>query len=74
MTLADKQHGFRRRCSCDIAAIEGIASKLQTGKDQVDFILFDFAKAFDKVRHVRMLHKLNDCVIHGELLPGSKNS
>ena len=69
--ITDKQHGFRRRRSCEtqlIATIEGIASKLRSGKDQVDIILLDFAKAFDKVPHVRLLHKLQYYGIRGETL------
>ena len=60
--LTDKQHGFRRRRSCEsqlFATIEGIASKLQTGRDQVDIILHDFSKAFDKVPDTHLLHKLD---------------
>jgi hypothetical protein len=34
-----------------------VASKLEKGS-QVDIILLDFAKAFDKVPHQRLLHKL----------------
>ena len=69
--ITDKQHGFRRRRSCEtqlIATIEGIASKLRTGKDQVDIILLDFAKAFDKVPHIRLLHKLDYYGIRGGTL------
>jgi len=32
---------------------------LRTGRDQVDLIQLDFAKAFDKVPHRRLLHKLH---------------
>jgi hypothetical protein len=38
-------------------AIHEIASKLEKGS-QVDIILLDFAKAFDKVPHQHLLHKL----------------
>ena len=60
--ITDKQHEIRRKGSCETqlsATIEGIVSKLRTGKDQVDIILLDFAKAFGKVPHVRLYHKLN---------------
>ena len=40
-----------------IVTIHEIASKLEKGS-QVDIILLDFAKAFDKVPHQRLLHKL----------------
>ena len=45
--ITGKQHRFRRKRSCEtqlIATIEDIASKLRTGKDQVDIILLDLAK------------------------------
>ena len=73
--ITDKQHGFRRRRSCEtqlIATIEGIASKLRTGKDQVDIILLDFAKAFDKVPHIRLLRKLDFYGIRGGTLSWTK--
>ena len=65
--ITDKQHGFRRKRSCKtqlISTIEVIASKLQTGKDQIYITLLDFAKAFDKVPRVRLLHTLNYYCIH----------
>ena len=59
--LTDKQHGFRARRSCEtqlISTIQEIARNM-TQKGQVDVSLLDFAKAFDKVPHHRLLHKLN---------------
>ena len=59
--LTDCQHGFRSRRSCEsqlISNIQGIAEKLKSVKDQIDVIYLDFAKAFDKVPHKRLLHKL----------------
>ena len=60
--LCDEQHGFRKKRSCEsqlVTTIQGIARKLRTGREQVNVILLDFAKAFDKVPHQRLLHKLN---------------
>ena len=59
--LCDNQHEFRKHWSCEtqlVTTMQGIASKLRTGKDQVDIILLDFAKAFDKVPHWRLCQKL----------------
>jgi hypothetical protein len=58
--LTNAQHGFRKKRSCEsqlIVTIHDIASKLERDS-QVDIILLDFAKAFDKVPHHRLLHKL----------------
>ena len=49
-----------KKLSCEsqfIVTIHDIASKLERDS-QVDIILLDFAKAFDKVPHHRLLHKL----------------
>ena len=57
-----KSTWFRFKRSCDtqlISTIQGISKKLKSGKDQVDVILLDFAKAFDKVPFQRLLLKLN---------------
>ena len=54
--LKDNQHGFRKRRSYEtqlIVTIQEIASKLSKG-EQVDVILLDFTKAFDKVPHSRL--------------------
>jgi hypothetical protein len=47
--LTDKQHGFRRRRSCEsqlIITIDALGKSLAKG-EQVDVILLDFSKAFD---------------------------
>ena len=65
--LTDKQHGFRRRRSCEsqlIITIDALAKSLAKG-EQVDVILLDFSKAFDKVPHHRLLHKLDYYGVRG---------
>ncbi len=59
--LTDAQHGFRNKRSCEtqlIVTITEIAKRLTRGT-QVDIILLDFTKAFGKVPHRRLLHKLS---------------
>ena len=63
--LADCQHGFRRQRSCEtqlVQFVHDIISNLDgavnRGHKQTDLIIMDFAKAFDKVPHRRLLHKL----------------
>ena len=59
--LYDLQHGFRERRSCEtqlIKLVEYQGRQLVTGK-QVDLILLDFSKAFDKVSHPKLLFKLS---------------
>ena len=63
--LCDNQHGFRSKRSCEtqlIITIEEITRKLVTG-EQVDIILLDVSKAFDKVPHRRLLHRLRYYII-----------
>ena len=74
--LCDKQHGFRKRRSCEsqlITTIQGIASQLRPGKDQVYVILLDFSKAFDKVSHQRLQYKLNFYGVRGKNLQWVKS-
>jgi hypothetical protein len=63
----DKQHGFRSRRYCQsqlIININALAKSLAKG-EQVDVILLDFSKAFDKVPHHRLLHKLDYYGVRG---------
>ena len=67
--LCDNQHGFCKKRSCEtqlIVTIYKIAKHLTHG-NQVDVILLDFAKAFDKVPHARQLYKLDFYGIRGSL-------
>ena len=55
------QHGFRKNRSCETQLIEfvdDISKNLQDGH-QTDILIMDFAKAFDKVNHSLLIHKLN---------------
>ena len=57
-----------RERSCEtqlIVTIQEIASKLSKGQ-QVDVILLDFAKAFDKVPHSRLLYKFDYYCVRGQ--------
>ena len=58
--LHPNQHGFRKRLSCEtqlIGAIQDWSSSINN-KLQTDVILLDFSKAFDKVSHRKLLHKI----------------
>lgn len=68
--LCENQHGFRRNHSCETQLINTtheIACLLDQ-KHQVDMIIMDFAKAFDKVPHRRLLLKLDRYGIRGKAL------
>ncbi|KAK7088259.1 hypothetical protein V1264_022195 [Littorina saxatilis] len=59
--LTEAQHGFRKFRSCETQLIETVhdIAKNLASEDQVDAILLDFSKAFDKVPHQRLFHKLD---------------
>ena len=63
-------HGFRRKLSCEtqlLTFIQELHENLQNGCE-TDLILLDFAKAFDKVSHSRLLYKLDYYGISSEVL------
>ena len=68
--INNHQHGFRPAHSCQsqlILITEDIFKTMDAHK-QVDLILLDFCKAFDKVPHQRLLAKLKYYGIQGNLL------
>ena len=48
--LTDSQHGFRARRSCETQLLETLddITKMAANNKQIDIILLDFSKAFDK--------------------------
>ena len=70
--LADCQHGFRSQRSCETQLVQffyDMVSNLDRaqnrGHRQTDVIIMDFAKAFGKVPHKRLLYKLQYYGIRG---------
>ncbi len=65
--LTDSQYGFHKRRSCDtqlILTIHDLAKGIEE-KGQTDLILLDFSKAFDKVLHRLLLHKIEHYGVRG---------
>ena len=66
--LHQNQHGFRKGLSCEtqlVGTIQDWASSINS-KGQTDVILLDFSKAFDKVSHRKLLHKIHHYGVRGE--------
>ena len=64
------QHGFREKRSCKSQLLEfvhDIAFNVQKGH-QNDVVVMDFAKAFDKVAHTRLIYKLSSYGVKGNTL------
>ena len=64
------QHGFRRGRSClsnnILPFIEKVTEVLDK-QENIDVLLLDFAKAFDKVPHVRLLNKVKNMGVYGQI-------
>jgi hypothetical protein len=58
--LYDLQHGFRKARSCESQLLPFIQELNDSNNKniQTDLSIMDFAKAFDKVSHRRLLYKL----------------
>ena len=68
-------HGFRSGYSYETQLITTLNDFLQTydKQEQVDVAILDFSKAFDTVPHNKLLHKIEQYGIHGEIYTWLKN-
>ena len=66
--LDKNQHGFRKGLSTETQLVDFV-QELHAGTihgRQIDAIVMDFSKAFDKVAHDRLLYKLDKYGVHGK--------
>lgn len=73
--LSEKQRGFRKKKSTEsqlLIAIQDLESGLPEG-EQIDAVLLDVSKAFDKVPHERLAEKLHHYGIRSNTLRWSKS-
>jgi len=66
--LSPLQHGFRRKLSTEtqlVTFMDHLTTQVSSG-GQTDAIILDFSKAFDKVCHRRLIHKLDHYGIKGK--------
>uniref|UniRef100_A0A6G5ABZ4 Putative endonuclease/reverse transcriptase n=1 Tax=Rhipicephalus microplus TaxID=6941 RepID=A0A6G5ABZ4_RHIMP len=69
------QHGFRKALSCDTQLLE-FTSDLHNGMNSnkiVDCIFLDYAKAFDRVAHCRLIAKLSALKLDSSTLSWLRN-
>ncbi|XP_076437648.1 uncharacterized protein LOC143276877 [Babylonia areolata] len=62
-------HGFRQQRSCEtqlIELVEELTSSMASGR-RTDVLVLDFGKAFDKVNHSLLLHKLHNYGVRGKI-------
>ena len=73
--LFASQFGFLKNNSCEsqlILTVEDLAMNLDHG-DQMDMIILDFSKGFDKAPHQRLISKLQFYGVQGSTLTWIKS-
>jgi len=70
LLIGNSQHGFRKGRSCLsnlLSFLDKVTGSVDLG-NSIDVIFLDFAKAFDKVPHKRLILKLESHGISGKVL------
>ena len=73
--IKSTQHGFIARRSCTTNLLEFLerCTRILDEGDPLDIVYLDFAKAFDKVPHKRLLNKMESMGIGGDILKWTEN-
>ena len=69
------QHGFiaRRSCTTNLLDFLERCTSILDDEDPLDIVYLDFAKAFDKVPHQRLINKMKSLGIGGDTLRWTEN-
>ncbi len=72
--IRDSQHGFRHKRSClsDLLTFHNDLFNVHDISRSIDIVYLDFQKAFDKVSHNKLMFKVRQLGIVGNLTTGSK--
>ena len=73
--IKDSQHGFMpgRSCATNLVLFQDKLTKIMDQGKSADIFYLDFAKAFDKVPHKRLVQKLRNKGIGGNILRWIEN-
>ena len=73
--IKDSQHGFMpgRSCSTNLIVFQDKLTQIIDQGKSADIFYLDFAKAFDKVPHKRLIQKLKNKGIQGNVLKWIEN-
>jgi len=68
--ISNQQHGFikKRACVTNLLECQNMVSRSLRDGNSVDVLYTDFFKAFDKVSHNKLIHKLKAYGVEGGIL------